>query len=77
MDLVGANNQQMQQPRLDITKTTEVHCKSCDYDVFETKMIIRRASAILTGQPTDQFIPIDVFCCSKCGEILEELMPKL
>ena len=32
-------------------------------------------SALLTGSPKDSFMPIEVFVCGQCGEVLQDLLP--
>lgn len=65
------------QPKLDITQTTEYTCKSCGNNKFESRILIRRASPLLTGYPQEAFVPIDIFVCDSCGEIVKELTPNL
>jgi DNA-directed RNA polymerase subunit RPC12/RpoP len=66
------------QPNLnvDIKQTTSVTCEECGGTIFEQALIIRRVSAILSGQGKPGFIPIPVFKCGECGHINLEFLPK-
>tara|TARA_B100000085_G_C18534447_1_gene509369 strand:- start:37 stop:258 length:222 start_codon:yes stop_codon:yes gene_type:complete len=61
---------------VDLSQTTPVKCEKCDAELFEQALIIRRVSAILTGQGKPGFIPIPVFRCVKCGHVNKEFEPK-
>ena len=66
------------QPNLnvDIKQTTSVTCEECGGTIFEQALIIRRVSAILTGQGKPGFMPIPVFRCSDCGHVNKDFVPK-
>ena len=38
--------------------------------------MFKKVSKLLTGSPTDQVAPIQVFRCMDCGMPCEELMPE-
>jgi len=61
---------------VDISQSTAVLCEECNGTYFEQALVIRRVSAILTGQGKPGFIPIPVFKCSKCGHVNGEFIPK-
>ncbi len=67
---------QQQQLRLDIDKTTSIVCEECGSEVFREGVMIRKASRFLTGTPQDALIPIPVFTCAKCGHVNEMFLPK-
>jgi len=48
---------------VDISQSTAVLCEECNGTYFEQALVIRRVSAILTGQGKPGFIPIPVFKC--------------
>lgn len=62
----------MQQPKIDITKTTAVVCSECENDVFMPMMKFRRMSKLINGSDKDSYIPVEVFVCSSCGNINKE-----
>jgi hypothetical protein len=64
-----------QGPQIDITSSTALRCSQCGDDTFLPAVKIRKISRILTGTPKDAVVPIDVFLCSNCGSLCEELIP--
>lgn len=66
-----------EQMNLNITldKTLPVSCDSCNHEVFQEGVMLRKASRFITGTPQDAIIPIQVFTCSKCGGVNEEFLP--
>lgn len=66
-----------QQTKLNISldKTTEIVCESCGGNVFRDGLLIRKASKFLTGTAQDALVPIQVFCCAKCGHTNDDFMP--
>ena len=65
-----------QQSNVDISQTTPVLCEKCNGTYFDQAMVIRRVSAILTGQGKPGFIPIPVFKCTDCGHVNSDFIPK-
>jgi len=65
-----------QQPNVDISQTTPVLCEKCNGTYFDQAMVIRRVSAILTGQGKPGYIPIPVFKCTECGHVNKDFLPK-
>jgi hypothetical protein len=61
--------------KIDLTVTKEVTCPSCNGNVFESVVLLRKISKILVGTAQDALIPIDVMACKKCGELLDETLP--
>lgn len=66
-----------QQINVSIDKTDEVICESCNNNVFIDGFLLRRASKFITGGNQDSLIPIQVFLCSKCGGVNEEMIPPI
>jgi hypothetical protein len=60
---------------LDITKTEAIGCKKCGGEVFVQGFGFRRISKLLTGKQKDEVLPIELFLCGDCGEVLNELLP--
>jgi len=61
---------------VDISQTTPVLCEECNGTYFEQAMVLRRVSAILTGQGKPGFMPIPVFRCADCGHVNKDFLPK-
>jgi uncharacterized Zn finger protein len=66
-----------EQVNMNITldKTTAVSCDDCSNEVFQEGVMLRKASRFITGTAQDALIPIQVFTCSKCGNVNEEFLP--
>lgn len=60
---------------LDLSKSTEVKCENCGDVVFQTATTFRRISKVITGTKEDAIIPVEIFVCASCGEIIQELVP--
>ena len=65
--------QQPQQPKFNITDSVEMKCAVCGGTVFVSGIKFRKISKLLTGQPADTVIPLEVYLCGNCGEINSEL----
>lgn len=63
-------------PGLNPKDTTEVTCEKCETNTFKEVVFIRKASKLLTGSPSDSYIPIPTFQCSSCGHINKEFTVK-
>ena len=66
-----------EQVNMNITldKTSGVSCDECSNEVFQEGVMLRKASRFITGTAQDALIPIQVFTCSKCGNVNEEFLP--
>lgn len=62
------------QVNVTLDKTTPIVC-SCENEIFIEGVLLRKASRFITGTSQDGIIPVPVFTCSKCGEVLEETLP--
>lgn len=63
-----------QGPKIDITKTTPILCdnEECDNDMFIKAMKFRKVSKLMTGQPQDGILPVEVYMCTSCGNVNKE-----
>ena len=69
----GGNQLSPQEP-LDLSKTEPISCKKCGGEVFVQGFAFRKISKILTKKPKDEVIPVELFLCGDCGEVLEDLL---
>lgn len=60
---------------LDITKTEPVGCTKCGGEVFIQGFSFRRVPRLLTGKDKDEMLPVELFLCGDCGEVLNDLLP--
>ena len=68
------NNQQ--QLNIDISQTTAEVCEKCENDTFTQVYKMRKLSALLSPAGKESMIPIQVFACTKCGNINSGFLPK-
>jgi hypothetical protein len=58
-----------------LEKTEAIGCKKCGGEIFVQGFGFRRISKLLTGKPKDEVLPVELFLCGDCGEVLNELLP--
>ena len=56
-------------------KTEPIGCKKCGGEVFIQGFSFRRIPKLLTGKTKDETLPVELFLCGDCGEVLNELLP--
>jgi hypothetical protein len=77
-NIVGPGGQPLaarEEAPLDIAKTEAIGCKKCGGEVFVQGFGFRRISKLLTGKQKDEVLPVELFLCGDCGEVLNELLP--
>jgi hypothetical protein len=62
---------------VDLSQSVPVTCEKCESQVFVEGVMLRRMSKILIGSEQDAIIPIPVFACGICGNINENMRPKI
>jgi hypothetical protein len=69
-----SQKQQLNQ-QIDLTKTIPLVCatEDCGNEVFMPVMKFRKVPKLMAGSTKDQIVPIQVFICTSCGAIPEEL----
>ena len=73
--ILGGANSQTNKPQIDFSKATEMYCQECKGTVFIPANKFLKVSKIVTGTPNDAIIPVELYLCGNCGEIVEELLP--
>lgn len=66
--------QQMQQPQIDLSKTTVIETESGG-KIFQQGFILRKVSRFITNSPEDAVMPIPVFYDPETGKILGQGLP--
>jgi len=69
--------QQQQQPiqaNVSLNDGRDVACE-CGNRIFMPGFRFKKFSRLLTGQPNDSILPIELFLCTACGKPLNELLP--
>ena len=70
------NNPNEQQMNIDFSQTTAEVCEKCENDTFQQVYQMRKLSALLSPAGKESMIPIQVFACTKCGNINKGFLPK-
>ena len=60
-----------QKPKIqvNIMDSPEIRCEACDCPYFRKVTVIKKISKLLTGSADDQLVPMETYCCDKCGHI--------
>ena len=69
----GVGGQEVQP--LDLSKTEAIACKKCGGEVFVQGFGFRKISKLVTNKQKDEVLPVELFLCGDCGEVLNELLP--
>lgn len=79
-NILGAGGQpiggQQEEVQIPLEKTTPIGCKKCGGEVFVQGFGFRKISKLLSGKPKDEVLPVELFLCGDCGDVLNELLPK-
>ena len=67
---------QQQQPKIDLSQAKDMNCPKCNNPYFIQAVMVKKISRFVTGTTNDAVLPIDVFLCGNCGQVMEELLPK-
>ena len=71
----GGENLTPQEPQIPLEKTEPIGCKKCGGEIFVQGFGFRKISKLLSGKPKDEVLPVEIFLCGDCGEVLNELLP--
>ena len=74
-NILGAGGQPMEEKSIQLEKTEAISCKKCGGEVFVQGFGFRKISKLLTGKPKDEVLPVELFLCGDCGEVLNDLLP--
>ena len=71
--IVPGKDGQVQQT-IDMSQTTPIKCEQCENQTFKNTLIIRKLSALVSPNGQEQYIPVAVFACEKCGHVNSEFV---
>ena len=74
-NILGAGGQPIEEKAIPLEKTEAIGCKKCGGEIFVQGFGFRRISKLLTSKPKDEVLPVELFLCGDCGEVLNELLP--
>ena len=60
------------QEQIDISKTSAIKCEKCENQTFKQTLLLRKVSALISPNGQEQYVPIAVFACEKCGHVNAE-----
>ena len=60
------------QQTIDVSQTVPVKCEKCENQTFKQTLLLRKVSALVSPNGQEQYIPIGVFACEKCGHVNSE-----
>jgi len=68
MDLsnLGQGGQQVQ---INVENSPNVECENCENIFFDKVTVIKKISKLLVGTPEDQYVPMETYKCTECGNI--------
>lgn len=61
--------------KIDWSQAEDIKCESCDGELFQEKMIIKKISKFITGQDQDSITPIPVIACAACNHVNKMFQP--
>ena len=65
---------QPQQVKVDLGQAETIKCKSCGNYLFIQSFVLKKLSALVSPTGNEEMIPIQVFSCGNCGEVLEGML---
>lgn len=67
---------QFQQPQIDIKTLPYAKCESCDGETFRQVFKLKEVSAVLSPVGKTGVVPVLMYVCDSCGEILWKYVPE-
>lgn len=58
-----------QQVKLNVAESPNVECENCENIYFDKVTVIKKISKLLVGTPDDQYVPMETYKCTECGNI--------
>ena len=60
------------QQTIDVSQTSPVKCEKCENQTFKQTLLLRKVSVLVSPNGQEQYIPVGVFACEKCGHVNSE-----
>lgn len=77
-NLIGINDGAQSRPspiQVNPFEHPTVVCESCGGKIFDIAFVVKKINKMAIGAPVDQMVPIQLFRCSDCGEVLKDSLP--
>lgn len=58
-----------QQVKLNVADSPNVECENCENIFFNKVTVIKKISKLLVGTAEDQYVPMETYKCTECGNI--------
>jgi len=62
-------------PKVNLRDCETIKCEKCDSSYFREVIYIKKVSKLLTGTSEDTIVPIPMWACTHCGNVLQESNP--
>lgn len=62
-------------PNFNLSEQPTLKCGNCESVYFTPAYVIKKVSKLITGKQHDELVPVSVFRCFDCGDLLPESMP--
>ena len=62
------------QMQVDLTKAETMKCKKCENAIFIPSFILKRLSPLVSPTGQEAVIPVQVYSCGNCGEVVKSLL---
>jgi len=63
---IGQGGQQIQ---INVKDAVNVECENCENIFFDRVTVIKKISKLLVGTTEDQYVPMETYKCTECGNI--------
>jgi len=63
---IGQGGQQIQ---VNVKDAINVECENCENIFFDRVTVIKKISKLLVGTTEDQYVPMETYKCTECGNI--------
>lgn len=70
------NNSRIIPSQIDIKTTTATLCDVCGGQAFQEAIVLRKVSALLSQTGKEGYLPVQTFCCVKCGNVNQQFLPE-
>lgn len=75
MAQILGNQQQIPQPKVDLSQAQDMNCPHCNYPYFIQAVMMKKISRFVANTAKDAVLPVDVLLCGNCGKPMDELLP--
>jgi len=72
MDLSNLSNGGGQQVKINVADQPNIECENCENIFFDKVTVIKKISKLIVGTPEDQYVPMETYKCTECGNINKE-----